>query len=126
MVTSGWHHPKKASKPKEVSLESPPKTELPKVVRTNCDEDDELGTSTIPDLSIASEEEETPLKNAWDHATDTQFKPSTIHLEGKCLQTWVKYQTIDSMEQSFQWDETQLAVRELPTSSLEYHGIKLL
>ena len=46
----------KATKPKEVSLDSPPKTELPKVElpkdeNKQFDEADELGTSTIPDLS---------------------------------------------------------------------------
>ena len=53
---------KKAANPKEVSLEETPKTEVPKVELPNndnklFDEDDDLGTSTIPDLSIASEEE---------------------------------------------------------------------
>ena len=53
---------KKAVQPKEVSLETPPKTELPKVELPKdenkfFDEEDELITSTIPDFFIASQEE---------------------------------------------------------------------
>ena len=116
---------KKLVKPKEVSLESPPKTELPKVELPKdesklFDEDDELGTSTIPDLaSGASEEEKIPLNSVWDHAIDTPFKHSDIHLDGQFLRKWVHYQNMDSMEQFFQWDGRHLAVRGLSTSYLE-------
>ena len=76
------------TKPKEVSLESPPKTEIPKVELPKdennlFDEDVENGTSTVHDSFIASEEEETPLNNVWDHAIDTVFKLSTVHPDGK-------------------------------------------
>ena len=82
---------KKVAKPKEVSLESPPKTELPnaelpKDENKLFDEDDELGTSSRPDLSIASEKQETPLNNVWDHAIDTLFKLSSVHPDGRSLQ----------------------------------------
>ena len=86
-------------RPKEVSLESPPKTELPEVKLPKdenklFDEDNELGASTIPDLaSVALEEEEIPLSNVWDHAIDTVFMLSDIHLDGKSLRKWVQYQT---------------------------------
>ena len=55
----------KVVKPNEISLESPHKTDLPKVAlpkdeNKQFDEDDEHGMSTIPDLSMVSEEEETP------------------------------------------------------------------
>ena len=50
---------KEVSKPKEVSLETPQMTELPKVELSKDEiklfnEDDELATSTIPDVSKAS------------------------------------------------------------------------
>ena len=32
---------------------------------------------------------------------------------------WVKYKSMEAMEQFFQWDERQLAVGELSTSYLE-------
>ena len=105
---------KKAVKPTEVSLETPPKTELPKVDLPKdenklLDEDDELGTTTILDFSVASEEEkEITLTTIWDHAIDTLFKLSTVHPDGKSLQMWVKYQNMDSMEQFFQWDKDNL------------------
>ena len=51
------------------------------------DKDDELGISIIPDLSIASEEEETPLNNVLDHAIDTLFKLSTVHPDGKVFKS---------------------------------------
>ena len=103
----------KAVLPKEVSLEAPPKTELPKLELPRnenklFDEGDEMVTSTIPDFSVASEEEqETPLTNVWDHAIDILFKLSTVHPDGENSQMWVKYQGIDSMEQFLQWDERQ-------------------
>ena len=80
---------KKVVKPKEVFLEATPKTELHKIELPNDEnklfhEEDDLGTSTIPDLSLASEEEmETPLPSVQDHAIDTLFKLSTIHPDGK-------------------------------------------
>ena len=59
---------KNVAQPKQVSLDSPPNTELPKVELPEdenklFDENDELGASTLPDLLIASEKETTPLKN---------------------------------------------------------------
>ena len=113
------------AKPKEVSLETPPKTELPKVELPKnenklLDEDDELGTSTVPDLSVASEEEkEISLTTVWDHAIDTLFKLSTIHPDGRSVKKLVQQQNIDSIEQVFEWDERQLAVPEHSTSYLD-------
>ena len=53
---------KNAVQPKEVSLETPPKTELPKVELPKdgnklFDEDGELITSTICNFSVVSEDE---------------------------------------------------------------------
>ena len=84
-----------AVQPKEVSLETPTKNELPKVELPKdenklSDEDDGLITS-IPDFSIASEEEkETPITTVWDHAIETLFKPSSVYPDGSSLQMWVK------------------------------------
>ena len=45
-----------------------------------------MGTSTIPDFSVASEEEkETALTTVWDHAIGILFKLSTFHPGGKDL-----------------------------------------
>ena len=55
-------------------MDSCPKDELPKVELPNdenklFDVDDDIGASTIPDLSVASEddEEEVIPNNVWDH-----------------------------------------------------------
>ena len=99
---------KKMAKPKDVSLELTPQTELPmvdppKVKLSNdenksFDEDDDQATSTIPDLSIEPEEErETSLIGVWDHTIDTLFKLSSLHPDGRSLKQWVHYQTMDTM-----------------------------
>ena len=90
-------------KPKELSLESPPKDKLPKIELLKDEnklfcEDDNIGTSTVPALSIASEEEEIPLNDVWNHAIDTLFKLSTLHSDGKSHTKWVQYQKMNSME----------------------------
>ena len=58
------------------------------------DEDDDVGTSTIPNLSLPSEDEEEEVKsnNVWEYAIDVLFKFSPLHPEGKCLRKWVKHQ----------------------------------
>ena len=58
------------------------------------DVDDYVGTSTIPDLSLPSEDEEEEAKsnNVWEYAIDTLFKLSPLHPEGKCLRKWVIHQ----------------------------------
>ena len=67
------------------------------------DEEDDVGVSTIHDLSIGNEEGEeeeevTPTK-VWDLVIDTLFKPSTAHVDGKNLRKWVQHQGMDTMEQ---------------------------
>ena len=80
----------KVAKPKEVSLETPPKTDFPKVEIPNTS-NDELVTSTIPDFLVASEEQrEVPITTVWDHAIENLFKLSTVHPDGKSLQLWAK------------------------------------
>ena len=63
---------KRLLKPKEVSLDSPPKEETPNIelpIDENkvFDVDDDVGTSTIADLSVPSEVEEEEVKsnNVW-------------------------------------------------------------
>ena len=98
---------KKLLKPKEVSLDSPPKKEtpnidLPKDENKLFDVDD-VGTSTIADLSVPSEEEEEEVKsnNAWEHAITILFELSPLHPDEKHLRKWVKHQTIDDMGQFY-------------------------
>ena len=74
--------------------EETPIVRLPNDEDKLFDEDDDVGTSSIPDLSLPSEdeEEEAKSKDVWEYAIDTLFKLSPLHPEGKCLRKWVKYQ----------------------------------
>ena len=98
----------KLHKPKEVPLESSLKDEAPNIEVPNnenklFDVDDDVGTSTIPILSVPSEEEEEEVSsnNVWEHTTDISFKLSPLHPDGKSLRKWVKHQNMDDMERSF-------------------------
>ena len=53
---------KKLLKPKEVSLDSPI-VELPNDENKLFDEEDDVGTSTITDLSLPSEDEDEEIKS---------------------------------------------------------------
>ena len=96
---------KKSFNPKEVSLVSPPKEEttnieLPNDENNLFDVDDDVGTSTIADLAVPSEdeaEEEVKSNNVWEHAIDILFKFSPLHPNGKSLRKWVKHQNMDDM-----------------------------
>ena len=97
-------------KPKHVSLDSYSKEETPNIKLPNdenkmFDVDDDVGTSTIADLSVPSEVEEEEVKsnNVWEHAIDILFKLSPLHPDGKSLRKWVKHQNVDDMEQFYQW-----------------------
>ena len=98
-------------KPKEVSLDSPHKEDTPNIELPNnenklFDVDDDVGTSTIPDLSVPSEdEEEVKFNDVWEHAIDILFKLSPLHPDGKSLRKWAKHQNMDDMGQFYQWDE---------------------
>ena len=91
----------KLLKPKEVSLdpslkEETPIVELPNNENKLFDEGDDVGTSTIPDLSLPSEDEEEEVKsnNVWEYAIDVLFKLSPLHLQGNVsesgsnIKTW--------------------------------------
>ena len=96
---------KKLLKHKEVSLdpslkEETPILELPNKENKLFDEDDDVGTSTIPDLSLPSEEEEEVKSTyVWEYTIDVIYKLSSHHPEGKCLRKWFKYQDMETMEQ---------------------------
>ena len=110
---------KKLLKPKEVSLESSLKEEAPNTELPNklLDVDDDVGTSTIPDLSLPSkdEEEEVISNIIWEHTIDILFKLSPLHPDAKSLRKWVKHQNMDDMEMFYQWDEkTNQLVNFLP------------
>ena len=97
-------------KPKEVSLDPSFKVETPTVELPNdgnklFDEDVDVGTTTIPDLSLPSEDEDEEVKssNVWEYAIDVLFKLSPIHCQGNAsengsnIKTW-NYGTIVPME----------------------------
>ena len=95
--------------------------ELPNNENKLFDEEDDVGTSTIPDLSLPSEDEEEEVKssNVWEYAVDVLFKLSQLHPEGKSLRMWVKYQGMETMEQFYQWNENDISIGEPHTSYLE-------
>ena len=75
-------------KPKEVSLDpslkvETPIVELPSNENKLFDEEDDVRTSTIPDLSLPSEHEEEEIKSnhVWEYAIDVLFKLSPLHPE---------------------------------------------
>ena len=83
---------KKLLKPKEVSLDSPSKEETPNIELPHdenllFDVGDDVGTSTIADLSVPSEDEAEELKsnNVWEHAIDILFILSPLDPGGKSL-----------------------------------------
>ena len=71
------------------------------------DEEDDVETSTIPDFSLPSDDEEEEIKsnNVWEYAIDVLFKLPLLHPEGKSLRKWFKYQEVETMEQFYQWNE---------------------
>ena len=100
---------KKLHKPKEVSLDSSlkdeaPNIELPKDENKLFDVDDDVGTSTIPDLSVPSEDEEEEVisNNVWEHTIEILCKLSPLHPDGKSLRKWVKHQNMGVMEMFYQ------------------------
>ena len=70
-------------------------------------------------LQNSRNQKEPSLNGVWDHAIDALFKQSTFHPESKSLHKWAHCQTMNTMEQFYQWDKRQLAIGELSTSYLE-------
>ena len=117
---------KKSLRPKEVSLDPSIKVETPIVELPNdenklFDEEDDVGNSIIPDISLPSEDEEEGSKsyNVWEYAIDVLFKLSPLCAEGKSLRKWVKYQEMETMEQFYQWNENDITIGEPHTSYQE-------
>ena len=107
---------KKLLKPKEASLDSPPKEEPPNTEIPNDGNElfDVNGASTISDPCLPSEDEEKDVKPniVWEHAIDILFKLSPLHADEA-------YQNMDDMELFYRWGEKCLAIGELSTSYLE-------
>ena len=98
-----------------------PIVELPNDENKMFDEEDDVGTSTIPDLLLPNEDEEEEVKsnNVWKYTIDVLFKLSPLHPEGKSLRKWVKYQAMETMEQFYQWNKNDITIGEPHTSYLE-------
>ena len=86
-------------------MDSPPKEETPNIELPNDENkwfgvDDDVGTSTIVDLSVPSEVEEEEVKsnNVWEHTIGILFKLSPLHPDWKSIRKWVKHQNMDDME----------------------------
>ena len=103
------------SSPKEET----PNIELPSNENKLFDVDNDVGTSTIADLSVpsADEEEEVKSNNAWENTIDILFKLSPLHPDGTSLRKWITHHNMDDMEQFYQWDEKYLAIGELSRST---------
>ena len=67
-----------------IKLETPI-IELPNDANKLFDEEDDIGTSTIPDLSLPSEDEEEEVKsnNVWEYAIDVLSNYLHSILKGK-------------------------------------------
>ena len=101
--------------------EETPIVELPNNENKLFDIDDNVGPSTIPDLSLPTEDEEEEFKsdNVWEYAIDVLFKLSPLHPEGRCLRKWVKHQDMENMESFSQLNENWITIGEPHTSYLE-------
>ena len=117
---------KKLLKIKKVSLDPSIKVETPIIELPNdedklFDEEDDVGTLTIADLSLPREDEEEEVKsnNVWEYAIDVLFKLSPLYAEGKTLRNWVKYQGMETMEQFYKRNENDITIGEPHTSYLD-------
>ena len=104
--------------------DNPPTVELPNDKNKLFDEEDDVGNSTIPDLSLPSEveEEEHTINNVWEYAINDLFQLSTSHVEEKNLRSWVHSQQIESMEQFYEWEEHVLLLEQPRPPTRATHG----
>ena len=114
---------RKSLKPKEVSLETSNKEDTPKLELPNddnklFDEEDDFGNSTIPDLSLPSEDEEDRNipSSVWEYAINDLFQLFPHHAERKNLRNWVKFQPMKNMETFYEWNEQDITIRAPQTS----------
>ena len=98
--------------------EDTPKLEIPNDENKLFDEEDDVGNSTIPDLSLPSEdkEEELKLNGVWEYAINDLFQLSPVHAEGKSLRNWVKFQEMNTIVQFYEWVEQDVTTGAPQTS----------
>ena len=96
--------------------DNPPTVELPNDENKLFDEADGVGNSTIPDLSLPSEdeEEEHTINNVWEYAINDLFQLFTSHVEGKSLRSWVHSEQMESMKH--EWEEHVIVAGATETS----------
>ena len=101
--------------------EDTPKRELSNGENKLFDEEDDVGNSTIPDLSLPSEDEEEALKpdGVWEYAINDFFQLPPVHTEGKSLRCWVKFQHMDTIMLLFEWVEQDITIGTPQTSYRE-------
>ena len=105
----GLLHPKGShSNPKRFLWKHPTKREnttieLPNDEDKLFDEEDDVGNSFIPDLSLPSEDEgdKATLNSVWEYAINDLIQLSPLHAEGKSLGNWVKFQEMHTIEQFY-------------------------
>ena len=96
-----------------IKLETPT-IELPNDENKLFDDEDDTETSTIPDLSLPSEDDEEVVKSnsVWEYAIDVLFQLSPLHPEGKSLIKCVIFEDMDTMEEFFQWNKNAITIGE--------------
>ena len=104
--------------------DNPPTVELPNDENKLFDEVDDVGNSTIPVLSLPSDEEkeEHTISNVWEYVINDLFQLFTSHVEGKSLRNWVHSQQMEGMEQFNEWEEHVIVFGATQTSYNATHG----
>ena len=105
--------------------EETPNVELPNDENKLFDVDDDVQISTIPDLSLPSEEQEVKPNSVWEYDIYVLFKLSPLHPEGKCLRKWVKHQDMENMEQFSNGMKIGKQLENPIHPILRIHGIKV-
>ena len=95
-----------------------PSVELPNDEIKLFDEADNVGYSTIPDLSLQVKlmRKNIPSTNVWEYAINDLFQLSTSHVEGKSLRSGVHSQQMESIELFYEWEEHVIIVGTTQTS----------
>ena len=105
-----------------------PSVELPNDENKLFDEADNVGNSTIPDLSLPSEvdEEEHTINNVWEYAVNDLFQLSTSHVEGKSLRSSIHSQQMEAWSNSMN-GKNMLLLLEQPIPHIKTtHGTIIL
>ena len=72
------------------------KLELPDDDNKLFDEGDDIGNSTIPDISLPIEDANNS-KCVWEYAINDLLQLSLLHAEGKILRNWVRFQPMENI-----------------------------